>query len=854
MKMTVNCPPKIVECLLLLGTLLLVSACGGGSASVGTSPDPLPDPLPAVQTGSYSLTEGDAGDATLSIEVRLSRAAADTATIDYSTEDETATSPEDYAAASGTVSFPAGSTLQTISIVVHGDTDVEVDESFLLRFSNPSSNIVAPTGTSTGVILSDDVPLSGLASRPQNLTCVAPQRPQVNTSVVVVNAYPSLSFSQPTKILLEPVVDPRWFVLQKGGQVVVFDPDNVTTPQTYLSLTVNSDGEGGLLGMAFHPDYPAVSEVFLSYTIQHTGPSMRSVVSRFILDSTVSPGAGTAEQVILEVDQDFSNHNGGDIAFGPDGLLYIGFGDGGSGGDPNNRAQDTRYLLGSMLRIDVLGAGVSASNPYVIPGDNPFASGAKCGPGANANSCPEIYAWGLRNPWRWSFDVATGDLWLGDVGQGAYEEVDRIELGGNYGWRCREGAHNFNISGCDGSYIDPVTEYGRTQGNSITGGLVYRGSVIPGLTGRYVFADYGSGRIWALRSDGAGGYENEEIVDTSTGPTSFAAGPDGEMFYTDINSGRIRQLVPDVGGTDTIPELLSDTGCVDPADITQPYAGLIPYDINAPFWSDGAVKDRYLGLPDGTTISIGGDDDWTFPAGSVLVKNFRLNSQLVETRHLMRHPDGVWAGYTYEWNASATEATRVRGGKSVTVNGQDWIFPSEAQCTQCHTTAAGFALGPETAQLNRDFTYPSTSITANQLATLDHVVMFSSPLPATPDALPTMPDPADESADLDQRARAYLHTNCAQCHQSGGPTPVDIDFLYTTALTDTGACDVAPQAGDLGLTNPSIIAPGNASRSVLVARVSTRDSNGMPPVGSTISDAAGVALLTSWINSLVNCN
>jgi uncharacterized repeat protein (TIGR03806 family) len=843
----------LIRHVLCLAAIAAVAGCSGGSSSGGNTT--APPPLPVVQTGNYEVTEGDAGNITLSMDVRLSRVADGVATIDYATEDGSATAPSDYDSATGTITFAVGSILQTVDVVVHGDTDIENDETFELFFSNPSNNISAPGSTSTGVIISDDLAILGLSTRPQNQTCIAPDRPQLSTSVDVIDAYPSLSFSQPTKILLEPVANPRWFVLQKEGQVVVFDPGNATSKSTFLNVSVRTNSEGGLLGMAFHPNYPTVPEVFLSYTRQHSGPSMRSVISRFILDDTTSPGAGTLEQVILEVDQPYDNHNGGDIAFGNDRLLYIGFGDGGSGGDPQNMAQRTDRLLGSMLRIDVLGAGVSyPATPYVIPAENPFSANAKCGPGANANACPEIYAWGLRNPWRWSFDRPTGELWLGDVGQGAYEEVDRIELGGNYGWRCREGAHNFDFGGCSSGYIDPVAEYGRSDGNSITGGVVYRGSAITGLSGRYVFADYGSGRIWALQSDGLGGYTNEEIIDTSTGPTSFAAGQNGELFYTDINSGRIRQLVSDTGGTDNVPDLLSDSGCVDPTDITQPYSGLIPYDINAPFWSDGAIKDRYIGLPTGTTISVDGDDDWVFPPGTVLIKNFRLNSQLIETRHIMRHPDGIWAGYTYEWNAAETQATRVRGGKTVAVNGQDWVFPDEAQCMQCHTTAAGFALGPETAQLNKNFTYPSTAITANQLATLDHIVAFASPLPATPDQLPSMPDPTDGSASLNDRARAYLHTNCAQCHQASGPTPVDLDFRYTTLLANTNACDAAPQAGNLGLVNPRIIAPGDAARSVLVVRAIARDIDGMPPLGSVIPDVAGVALLTSWVNGLASCN
>jgi uncharacterized repeat protein (TIGR03806 family) len=293
---------------------------------------------------------------------------------------------------------------------------------------------------------------------------------------------------------------------------------------------------------------------------------------------------------------------------------------------------------------------------------------------------------------------------------------------------------------------------------------------------------------------------------------------------------------------------------VDPGDITQPYAGLVPYDINAPFWSDAAVKDRHIGLPDSSTISIDVNDDWIFPAGTMLVKNFRLNGRLIETRHLMRHPDGVWAGYTYEWNAAETEATRVRGGKTVTIDGQDWVFPDEAECLRCHTNVATIALGPETSQLNRDFTYPSTGRTHNQLETLDAISMFSSPLPGDPTTLPRMPDPMDATADLDQRSRSYLHTNCAQCHQPAGPTPVNLDLRYTTALPDTNTCDVVPEAGGLGIVMPLIIAPGDAARSVLVERVDRRDIYGMPPLGSTIPDDDGVALLTDWINGLANCN
>jgi uncharacterized repeat protein (TIGR03806 family) len=305
---------------------------------------------------------------------------------------------------------------------------------------------------------------------------------------------------------------------------------------------------------------------------------------------------------------------------------------------------------------------------------------------------------------------------------------------------------------------------------------------------------------------------------------------------------------------DTIPDLLSETGCTDPADITRPYPGLVPYDINAPFWSDGAVKERFIGLPNGATITRKADGDWDFPTGTVLVKNFRLSGRLVETRHLMRHPDGIWAGYTYEWNAAQTEAVRVRGGKTVFTRGQDWIFPSESQCMQCHTSAAGFSLGLETAQLNRDFTYPSTGQTDNQLEAFEHVSMFSTPLPDSVQNLPTMPVPELTLTGVEDRARAYLHTNCAQCHRPGGPTPSSMDLRYGTPLSNTNACDVIPSGGDLGIANARLIAPGSAPASLIIERASRRDSHGMPPLGSAQVDFAGITLVSTWINGLTNCS
>jgi uncharacterized repeat protein (TIGR03806 family) len=705
-------------------------------------------------------------------------------------------------------------------------------------------------------------PPGGLDQRPSNLTCVAPDTSgEDGAEIELEPAFASLPFTQPLAMLQAPGDTSRWFVLEKAGRVRVFanTPDVASFDADFIDLDasfpLNDNIEGGLLGMAFHPDFATTGEVFLSWT---EGSPMVSVVARFAsLDGGQTLDPGSREDVI-RVNQPFENHNGGQIAFGPDGLLYIGFGDGGSGGDPNGRAQDTRNLLGAMLRIDVDGAA-----PYVIPDDNPFAANPRCpADHSSATNCPEIYAWGLRNPWRWSFDASTGDLWVGDVGQGAREEIDRVALGGNYGWDCREGSTSFAspAPACSGAtnLIDPVHEYGRDLGTSVTGGYVYRGGALPALDGAYLFADFGSGRIWRLVGAG-GGFTAEELLDTNLSIASFGEGDDGELYVVDLASGDLHRIVGGSGGSGGTPgqtpvaSLLSATGCVDPQNPASPASGLIPYQVAAPFWSDGADKLRWLALPDGGTISVQSDGDFSFPIGTVLMKHFRLGAELVETRLFMHHAEGDWAGYSYEWNADGSDATLAQGGKIARIGDQDWIFPSGNDCLSCHTAAAGFALGLETAQLNHDLTYPRTGRTANQLLTLDRIVLFAAPL-GDPAVRPALADPGDTAAPLEARARAYLHTNCAQCHRAGGLSQSTIDLRFDIALANTLTCDVPPLSGDLGIGEAArIIAPGDPDRSVLVARMNRRDAAAMPPLASNVVDAAGVALLHEWIASLSNC-
>ena len=357
-------------------------------------------------------------------------------------------------------------------------------------------------------------------------------------------AFERLTFAKPVAMLQAPGDASAWFVVERQGVVHRFPnvPDaSQATVVADIRDRVLSIGEGGLLGMAFHPDFPAVPRAYLSYTGE--GPDAETPMISYVSEFTSRDGGVTldpdSELPVITLDQPEDNHNGGNVLFGPDGYLYIGFGDGGTSGDADNHGQDTTTLLGSMLRIDV---DVTPQDHdrgvlYYIPPDNPFAGNAGC---EGTSGCPEIYAWGLRNPWRWSFDRETGLLWAGDVGASEWEEIDIIVAGGNYGWRCYEANVPFNLDGCAGpeDFIFPVADYPHALGIAVVGGYVYRGDASPALRGIYLYGDYGTGLIWGVNAA-----TREPLGDALiTAPfliSSFAEGIDGEVYVLDLTDGRI---------------------------------------------------------------------------------------------------------------------------------------------------------------------------------------------------------------------------------------------------------------------------------------------------------------------------
>ena len=367
--------------------------------------------------------------------------------------------------------------------------------------------------------------------------------PSVTTSQVFTNL-PSIG----TKVMMKqaPGDNSRWFVVRQNGEILQFNNDplaNATAPFLDISDRVdNGFSESGLLGLAFHPDWPLTPEAFVNYTATGSAGPLTSRISRFTsLDNGLTLNAAT-EEILLTVEQDFGNHNGGDLHFNPmdaGNYLYASFGDGGSGGDPNDRGQDPSNLLGTIIRIDVDGG-----MPYAIPADNPFAGNPMCASGVGTATCPEVFAYGFRNPWRFSFDSQTGDLWTGDVGQGDWEEVDLVVSGGNYGWRQREGAHCFNpSSGCDTTLLDPVAEYANTGGASVTGGYVYRGMALPELQGWYVFADFVTGDFYAVDATSQPTVSPELIENLGFSPATFAQDTDGELYIIGYSGNNIYQIV-----------------------------------------------------------------------------------------------------------------------------------------------------------------------------------------------------------------------------------------------------------------------------------------------------------------------
>lgn len=719
----------------------------------------------------------------------------------------------------------------------------------------------------------------------------------------VDSALGSLRFNQPVGMATPPGETARLFVCEKSGLLrVVLDVTSASpTATTFLNLPalLNSRGESlltgsemGLLGVAFHPAYATNGYFYVFYSVRKPDGQDYQRISRFGVDPA-NPNAALpgSEWPLLEQEDDAGNHNGGDLHFGADGYLYVSLGDEGNQDDSLNNSQTiTKDFFSGILRIDVDRREGSLEPPphpavvrdagvarYAIPPDNPWVP-ASLGGGwdgrfnglviAEPESVRmEFWAVGLRNPWRMAFDRPTGDLWCGDVGGGQREEVNLITRGGNYGWAFREGTINGPKAGATPAgftSIAPLHQYnhgsGPTQGNSISGGIVYRGGRFPSIAGQYIFADYTSGNIWALRRNQAAAPTVTRLVGEG-GIVGFGHDPsNGDVLLADIDSGMIRRLTSSTPAG-SFPQTLSATGLFADLSDLAPQPGLLPYTINRPFWSDHAVKQRWFALP-GTTATIGWSREghWSFPSGAVWVKHFDLDLERgnpatrrrLETRLLVRTTTGAY-GVSYQWNDSGTEATLVpdEGASialAVTENGQPgtqtWRIPSRAECLACHTPQAGFALSANTRQLN--LLGNIHGFIGNQIDVL-HAAGYFAAAPDPPNTLPRHPRPDEFDVPLEAQVRAWLAVNCSSCHRAGGPAPAGWDARPELSLAATGLINGAA-VNNGGNPLNRLVVPGQPDRSVMLQRVgATNGFTRMPAIGTTVVDGEGVALLTAWI-------
>lgn len=732
----------------------------------------------------------------------------------------------------------------------------------------------------------------GLSNRVANSTLQMPTNPPV-FGYTIVNAF-NTAFTDPVAIVTPPGETNRIFVVEQDGIISVIT--NLAAPNRTVFLNISArvvggvpSDEQGLLGLDFHPGYATNRQFFIFYSVLSTTPGIATNdlhhrLSRF-QTSTNNPNLADTNEVILidQFDQAF-NHNGGDLHFGPDGYLYVSIGDEGGGGDNwNNSQRIDKDFFSAMLRIDVdKRPGNLNPNPhpsiitnagianYLVPNDNPFIGATQFnGTNVNPNNVrTEFWATGLRNPWRFSFDPATGRLYLGDVGQNAREEIDVITKGGNYGWAYREGFFSGSKTAPAGFvHINPILDYGRgtdtNQGTVVTGGVVYRGTRISQLFGAYIFADYASGNVWATFYNGTNATPFQRLAGNG-GIAGFGIDPsNGDVLMADQFLNRIRRLTynaTSVGAN--LPATLADTGAFTNLSTLTPHAGIVPYDLNVPFWSDNAKKTRWFSIPNtNLDITFNRTNNWQFPTGTVWIKHFDLeltngvpaSAKRLETRLIVKNSNGVY-GVTYRWGNSTTNATLVPeegldeafaindGGNMRT---QVWHYPSRSECLTCHTPAAGFALGFNTAQLNRDFNY--SGITDNQIHALNHVGYFSSNV-SNLNTLPAMAHATNSAVSAEYRVRSYLAANCAQCHQPGGTALGTWDARISNPLSAAGIVN-GTLVNNFGDTNNRVIVPNDLAHSVLLTRISTNGSLRMPPLATSLIDTQAVNLVRNWITN-----
>jgi uncharacterized repeat protein (TIGR03806 family) len=738
--------------------------------------------------------------------------------------------------------------------------------------------------------------------------------PSSSASWHVEIAFTNVLLNQPMYLLPYPGTN-RLVMLHKPGTITTFPnrPDvaqGEVLPFLDISERTFTVSDSGLTGMAFHPEFGqpgSANRGFVYITYKWRPPNGGGAnsdyaylrLSRFSVPDGQISADPNSEVVLVQTFDRQMFHDAGCVIFGADGYLYFSIGDEGGANDQFNSTQTiTERLMSGIFRIDV-NQNPTTSHPirrqqfrhpatpdgwpdsfqtnYFIPSDNPFVN-------SDGSVLEEFYALGFRQPYRFSQDPVTGLIWVADSGQSTKEEVNILAPGANYQWAYREGT----VAGpkappaiTNGFEKGPLWDYGRDEGGAAIGGYVYRGvEHAEFLTGKYILVDNVSARIWALTSDGTTLTNVEYLTSMPSGSvyggtSSCGLDHQGEIYFLKFggtDGQRIFKLARSTVVVPDPPALLSQVGAFANLATLSPAPGLIPYDVNAPLWSDAADKYRWLAIPnDGThdspaeKITFSPTSDWQFPAGSVFVKHFELPADetnpntvhRLETRFLIRDENGGVYGVTYKWREDGSDADLLPGGAEQeylinTTSGvrtQLWSFPSRLDCISCHNANAKGVLGLKTHQLNGDTHYPVTGRTDNQLRTLGHLGMFTSDYQET--ALATYLksfDLGETNQPIVTRVRSYLDSNCAHCHRPGGQR-ANFDARFTTPLEQQNLIygAVVTSVND---ENDRVIVPQDLLHSLIHNRASRVGTLQMPPLAKNMVDANAVDLIAAWINSL----
>lgn len=713
------------------------------------------------------------------------------------------------------------------------------------------------------------------------------------------NAFSNLKFDHPVHLTFMPGAD-RLVVCEERGKIFSFPnrPDardpvvffDAAADVKNFELTPGAAAFDRNYAVAFHPKFRENRLCFIAYTLKGKGGKDLpdgTRISRFRVSGGELPRVDPSSETIL-VTFLRGGHNGCDLQFGKDGCLYICLGDAAAPNPPDqlHTGQDITDLHSSVLRIDV--DRKDPGREYAIPSDNPFVGLTVRGKPARG----EVWAYGFRNPWRMSFDRKTGDLWLGDVGWESWEMIHKVERGGNYGWSIVEARQTVHADDPPGPtpIQPPVIELPHTQAASITGGFVYRGKKLPKLEGAYIFGDWETRRVWAARAEGSRLVSMEEIIAPTVRVVGFGEDESGELYFVDHDTGLIHTLEPNTNpGYDPalFPRTLSATGIYASTATNSPAPGVYPFEVIAPQWLDHATSEHWVALPGTSAIRDYFEEKrpipgnvfwhnfrWHFPENTVLVKTISLETEVgnpatrrrIETQLL--HFDGsYWHGYSYAWRDDQTDADLVPADgadKLITVadprhagekRQQFWTFLGRSQCLQCHSPWNEYSLAFNLYQLNRYTETPAGL--RNQLDWLGEFGMLErrnlDDQPIAPysecelAALPRLTNPHDSGQNLADRARSYLHVNCASCHRysGGGSANIDLNaFEKHRAMKNlTGPAKL----GKFDLPDPHVIAPGEPDRSVLYYRMAKFNNGRMPHIGSTLVDPKGITLIRNWI-------